>query len=51
MEKDGILVKTWSENEAFAKAALATGLFEDTGKRFPTGFVEAQIWKLKDRSI
>lgn len=38
-------VKTWSENEQLAKAAFATGLFEDTGKRIPTGFVEAQVWR------
>jgi hypothetical protein len=40
-------VKTWSENEKLAKAAINTGIFEDTGKREPTGFVEAQVWKFK----
>ena len=42
-----ILVKTWSENEATALAALNTGLFQDTGKRIRTGFVEAEIWQVK----
>jgi hypothetical protein len=42
-----IVVKTWSENEALAEAALKTGLFEDTGRRISTGFVLAQIWRVK----
>ena len=41
-----ILVKTWSENEPSAQACLKSGLFIDTGKRVPTGYVEAQVWKL-----
>jgi hypothetical protein len=40
-------VKTWSENEELAKTAMNSGLFVDTGRRVPTGFVEAQVWKLK----
>ena len=40
-------VRTWSKNESVAKAALASGIFEDTGKRIPTGFVEAQVWRFK----
>jgi hypothetical protein len=45
--KGEILVKTWSENERFSKTVFDTGLFEDTGKRFGTGFVEAQVWRVK----
>lgn len=41
-----ILVKTWSENEMVAKAALASGRFKDTGKRINTGFVQAQVWEV-----
>lgn len=41
------LAKTWSENEEIAKAALDSGLFEDTGRRVPTGWVEAQVWRFK----
>lgn len=44
---DEFLVKTWSENEQIAADALASGLFEDTGRRIATGYVEAQVWKLK----
>ncbi len=44
--EDEILVKTWSENEPFRAPALASGLFEDTGRRVPTGFVAAEIWRL-----
>jgi ABC-type lipoprotein release transport system permease subunit len=40
-----ILVKTWSENEPFIAPILALGLFEDTGRRVPSGFVEAQVWR------
>jgi glutaminase len=43
-----LAIKAWSENEELAKAAMETGLFEDTGKRIETGFVEAQVWRLKN---
>lgn len=39
--------KTWSENEPLRKPALASGLFEDTGRRVQTGFVLAELWRLK----
>jgi len=38
--------KTWSENERVARCVLKAGLFEDTGRRVPTGFVEAQVWRI-----
>ena len=41
--------KTWSENDELAQAALASGVFEDTGRRVPYGFVEAQVWRLMDQ--
>lgn len=41
------LVKTWSENEDIAQCVLDLGIFEDTGKRFKTGFVVGEIWELK----
>ena len=46
LEENEIIVKTWSENESIAKAALETGLFENTGKLIPTGYVNAQVWKV-----
>lgn len=47
LKENEFFAKTWSENEDIAKAALQTGLFEDTGVREPTGFVEAQVWRIK----
>ena len=41
-------VKTWSENEVFVSPMLSTGLFEDTGKRVPSGYVVAPVWRIKD---
>lgn len=41
-------VKNWSENESIARDCMASGLFVDTGKRFPTGRVKAPIWKMKE---
>lgn len=38
-------VKTWSENEKTAKAAIESGFYKDTGRRVKTGFVEAEVWK------
>lgn len=46
LEEGECLVKTWSENEPYIKPMLESGWFEDTGKRVPTGFVEAQVWKI-----
>jgi len=48
LEPGEMHIKVWSENEEFSGACLQTGMFEDTGKRVPTGFVEAQVWKLKE---
>jgi hypothetical protein len=47
IEDGEIIVKTWSGNEPLADAAMKSGLFSDTGKRLKTGFVEAQIWRIK----
>ena len=47
LEKGEFFVKTWSENEGISNDCLNSGLFIDTGKRVSTGFVEAQVWKLK----
>ena len=45
---DEFNVKSWSENEPFVTPLLATGLFEDTGRRVRSGFVESPIWRVKD---
>lgn len=47
LDRGEFAVKTWSENEEIAEAALGTGFFTDTGKRVACGFAEAPIWKLR----
>ena len=46
LEPGEFFVKTWSENEELAPACMASGHFIDTGKRVPTGWCEAQVWRL-----
>lgn len=43
-------VCTWN-NEAFVGPVMESGLFEDTGKRAPSGFVEAPVWRFKDETL
>lgn len=50
IEADEVIVKAWGENEALRAPMLATGLFEDTGKRIETGFVEAEVWRMRSRT-
>ena len=50
--KDGeVFVKTWSENEEIAKAALESGFFKDTGRRVSAGYVEAQVWMIRNDAM
>lgn len=51
LEPNETFVKTWAENEVFREPILACGLFEDTGKRVPTGFVEAEVWRFKGDKV
>ena len=46
IKRNEIIVKAWSENERIAQDMLKTGWFKDTGRRIPTGFVEAQVWEV-----
>lgn len=39
--------QTWSENALLREPMLATGLFEDTGRRVQSGFATAEIWRFK----
>jgi hypothetical protein len=48
MEEGDILVKTWSENERTTDILRKSGLFIDTGRRVPTGFTQAEIWRWKE---
>lgn len=45
---DEFCVKSWSENEPLIEPLLATGLFEDTGRRTPTGYAVSPTWRIKD---
>lgn len=44
---DEVFIKSWSENEALAEVAKKSGYFKDTGRRIPTGFCVAEVWKMK----
>ena len=48
---DEFCVKAWSENEPLIAPLLATGLFEDTGRRTPTGYAVSPTWRIKDRQF
>ena len=48
VSNDEFCVKTWSENEVFVSPMLSTGLFEDTCKRVPSGYVVSPVWRIKD---
>ena len=48
---DEFSVKSWSENEPLIQAMLDTGLFEDTGRRTPTGYAVSPTWRIKDRQF
>lgn len=45
--EDEFCVKTWSENEDMVEPMMGTGLFEDTGRRCHSGYVEVPIWRFK----
>lgn len=48
LDNGELIIRAWDVNEDIAKAALQSGLFVDTGKRIPSGFVEAQVWRFTD---
>lgn len=43
---DECCMKFWSENAPLRQPLIDSGLFHDTGKRVPTGYVEAEIWQI-----
>lgn len=45
---DEFNVKNWSENNGLDEPLLATGLFEDTGRTYPSGYVQSPVWRIKD---
>jgi hypothetical protein len=48
LAEDEFCVKTWNENEVLVAPMLATGLFENTGRRVRCGYVVAPVWRIKD---
>lgn len=46
LEPGEFFVKHWGGNEPLVEAALACGLFIDTGKRVETGYVHAHVWRM-----
>ena len=44
---DEFFAKTYSENEALVGPALASGLFEDTGRTVRSGYLSFPIWRLR----
>lgn len=46
LPKDEFCVKLWSENEPLREPLLASGLFEDTGRRIPLGYAFAEVWRI-----
>lgn len=49
LAEDEIFVKTWSEGEVWVPQVLEkmSDIFEDTGKRVKSGFVDVPVWRLK----
>lgn len=39
--------KVWSENEPLVAPMLSSGLFEDTGRTEPSGYVLAPVWRIR----
>lgn len=50
LEDGEFFVKGWSENEVIIPDVLASGVFEDTGKRVHTGYVRASVWKFAKKT-
>ena len=52
INENEIIVKTWSENTWVPQLLVERpDLFQDTGKRIPTGYVEAQVWTFDKTKI
>lgn len=41
------LVKSWSENEGMLESLVAAGIVEDTGRTVPSGFVRANLVRVR----
>ena len=45
LEEGELVIKTWSGNQSISDTLRKSGLFEDTGKRVPVGYVQGEIWR------
>jgi hypothetical protein len=48
LNKGEFFVKGWAENETFIEDCRNSGLFVDTGRRYKSGYVTAEIWRFKE---
>ena len=47
LARDQFFAKTYDENAPLRAAMLDSGLFDDTGQRLESGFVEFEVWRLR----
>jgi hypothetical protein len=45
LQEGEFFVRVSEENADIAEEARESGLFEDTGRRVTTGFIQAEVWK------
>jgi hypothetical protein len=46
VQEDEVLVKTYFENDILREPLLASGYFEDTGRRVAAANAELEVWKI-----
>ena len=44
---DEVFIKNWSENSGLLPVLIMAGIVEDTGRIIPTGFVHANVCRLR----
>lgn len=47
LDETEFCAKVWSENAPLVEPMLACGLFEDTGRVEPTGYLLAPVWRVR----
>lgn len=51
VEQDELVVKTYNENDMLREPMLASGLFQDTGKRLQLPMSVAEVWRVTDAFV
>lgn len=46
LQPEEFFAKMRAENEDLREPLLATGIFEDTGRRVTNGFADSEVWRL-----